>query len=103
VVDTGLHSLRWSREKAIATMTSIDGSPASSAATEIERYCVRPGQACAYMVGKLTWLRLRAKAQSALGPRFDIRQFHDAVLLGGAMPLTVVEGVVDRWIPTRKA
>jgi len=103
VVDTGLHALRWSREKAIATMTSIDGSPASSAATEIERYCVRPGQACAYMVGKLTWLRLRAKAQSALGPRFDIRQFHDAVLLGGAMPLTVVEGVVDRWISGAKA
>jgi uncharacterized protein (DUF885 family) len=98
VVDTGLHAMRWSREKAIATMTSIDGSPASSAATEIERYCVRPGQACAYMVGKLTWLRLRAKAQSRLGPRFDIRQFHDAVLLGGAMPLTVVEGVVDRWM-----
>ncbi|MBU1377669.1 MAG: DUF885 family protein [Alphaproteobacteria bacterium] len=103
VVDTGLHSLRWSREKAIETMTSIDGSPTSSATTEIERYCIRPGQACAYMVGKLTWLRLRAKAQAALGPRFDIRKFHDAVLLGGAMPLTVVEGVVDRWIATNKA
>jgi uncharacterized protein (DUF885 family) len=103
VVDTGLHDLRWSREKAIETMVSIDGSPASSATTEIERYCIRPGQACAYMVGKLTWLRLRAKAQKALGPRFDIRQFHDAVLLGGAMPLTVVEGVVDRWTAAQKA
>jgi len=103
VVDTGLHSMRWSREKAIETMTSIDGSPASSATTEIERYCIRPGQACAYMVGKLTWLRLRGKAQKALGPRFDIRQYHDAVLLGGAMPLTVVEGVVDRWTAAQKA
>jgi uncharacterized protein (DUF885 family) len=103
VVDTGLHAMKWSREKAIATMTSIDGSPASSAATEIERYCVRPGQACAYMVGKLTWLRLRDRARTALGPRFDIRKFHDAVLLGGAMPLTVVEGVVDRWIAANRA
>ncbi len=103
VVDTGLHAMKWSREKAIQTMVSIDGSPVSSATTEIERYCVRPGQACAYMVGKLTWLRLRAKAQAALGPRFDIRQFHDAGLLGGAMPLTVLEGVIDRWIAANKA
>ncbi|MEW5688428.1 MAG: DUF885 family protein [Pseudomonadota bacterium] len=103
VVDTGLHAMRWSREKAIETMVSIDGSPVSSATTEIERYCVRPGQACAYMVGKLTWLRLRAKAQAALGPKFDIRQFHDAGLLGGAMPLTVLEGVIDRWVAATKA
>jgi len=103
VVDTGLHAMKWSREKAIQTMVSIDGSPVSSATTEIERYCVRPGQACAYMVGKLTWLRLRAKAQAALGPRFDIRQFHDAGLLGGAMPLTVLEGVIDRWTAANKA
>lgn len=103
VVDTGLHAMRWSREKAIETMVSIDGSPVSSATTEIERYCVRPGQACAYMVGKLTWLRLRAKAQAALGSKFDIRQFHDAGLLGGAMPLTVLEGVIDRWVATQKA
>jgi uncharacterized protein (DUF885 family) len=103
VVDTGLHELRWSREKAIATMTSIDGSPTSSAATEIERYCVRPGQACAYMVGKLTWVRLRSEAQKALGPRFDIRQYHDAVLAGGAMPLTVLEGVARRWTASQKA
>ncbi|HVI34120.1 MAG TPA: DUF885 family protein [Phenylobacterium sp.] len=103
VVDTGLHAKRWSREKAIETMVSIDGSPVSSATTEIERYCVRPGQACSYMVGKLTWLRLRQKAKDALGPRFDIRKFHDAVLLGGAMPLTVLEGVVDRHIAAQRA
>ena len=103
VVDTGLHAMKWSRDKAIDTMVSIDGSPRSSATTEIERYCIRPGQACAYMVGKLTWLRLRAKAQGQLGPRFDIRKFHDAGLLGGAMPLTVLEGVIDRWIATQKA
>ena len=98
VVDTGLHAKRWSREKAIETMSSIDGSPTSSATTEIERYCVWPGQACSYMVGKLTWLRLRAKAQAALGGKFDIRQFHDAALLSGAMPLTVLETVIDQYV-----
>ncbi len=98
VVDTGLHAKRWSREQAIQAMTDIDGSLTSAATTEIERYCVWPGQACSYMVGKLTWRRLRAKAQAALGPRFDIRRFHDAALLGGAMPLTVLERVVDDYI-----
>lgn len=103
VVDTGIHAKRWSREQAIETMTSIDGSPTSSAATEIERYSVWPGQACSYMVGKLTWLRLRAKAQGALGDRFTLPAFHDATLLSGAMPLTVLESVVDRHIAARKA
>ncbi|WP_309644427.1 DUF885 family protein [Phenylobacterium sp.] len=103
VVDTGLHAKRWSREKAIETMSSIDGSPPSSAATEIERYCVWPGQACSYMVGKLTWLRLRAKARTALGSRFDIRKFHDAGLLSGAMPLTVLESVIDQHVSNARA
>ena len=98
VVDTGIHAKRWSREKAIETMSSIDGSPKSAATTEIERYCVWPGQACSYMVGKLEWLRLRAKAKAAMGPKFDIRQFHDAALLSGAMPLTVLESVVDQYV-----
>lgn len=103
VVDTGMHAMGWSREKAIETMTSIDGSPTSAATTEIERYSVWPGQACSYMVGKLTWLRLREKAQAALGPRFDIRKFHDAGLLSGAMPLTVLEAVIDTYIAANKA
>lgn len=103
VVDTGLHAKRWTREKAIETMTAIDGSPPTSAATEIERYCVWPGQACSYMVGKLTWLRIRAKAKAALGPKFDIRSFHDAALLSGAMPLTVLESVIDQYVASRKA
>jgi uncharacterized protein (DUF885 family) len=98
VVDTGVHARRWSREKAIATMAEIDGEPVSSAATEIERYCVWPGQACSYMVGKLSWLRLREKARAALGPRFDIRQFHDAGLLSGNMPLTALENVIDAYV-----
>ena len=84
-------------------MGCASGSPASSAATEIERYCVWPGQACSYMVGKLTWLRLRAKAKAALGPRFDIRKFHDAGLLSGAMPLTVLESVIDQHVSNARA
>jgi uncharacterized protein (DUF885 family) len=103
VVDTGLHAKRWSREQAIETMTSIDGSLPSAAATEIERYCVWPGQATAYMTGKLTWLRLREKAKTALGPAFDLKAFHDAGLLSGAMPLTVLEAVIDQHIAARKA
>ncbi|WP_421932555.1 DUF885 domain-containing protein [Phenylobacterium sp.] len=103
VVDTGMHAMGWSREKAIATMMEIDGEPESSAITEIERYSVWPGQACSYMVGKLTWLRLREKARAALGPRFDIRKFHDAGLLSGAMPLVVLESVIDQYIAANKA
>ena len=102
VTDTGLHALRWSREKASETLASIDGDPISLATQEIERYCATPGQACSYMVGKVTILRLRAKAQAALGPRFDIRQFHDAVLLAGSMPLTVLENVVDSYIAAHR-
>ncbi len=98
VTDTGLHDLRWSREKAIAELSRIDGDPISLSTQEIERYSVWPGQACSYMVGKRTIIRLRDKAKAALGPRFDIRKFHDAVLLSGGMPLTVLERVVDDHI-----
>ena len=97
VVDTGLHAKRWSREKAIETMTSIDGSLTSAATTEIERYCVWPGQACSYMVGRQTWLRLRREAQSKMGARFDIRGFHDTGLTSAAVPLTVLERIIGDW------
>ena len=102
VTDTGLHALRWTREKATETLASIDGDPPALAQQEIERYCVWPGQACSYMVGKITILRLREKAKAALGPRFDIRQFHDAVLLAGSMPLTVLERVVNSYIASHR-
>jgi uncharacterized protein (DUF885 family) len=103
VTDTGIHALRWSREKAVETLSGIEGDPPAYAGQEIERYAVHPGQACSYMVGKITILRLREKAKTALGPRFDIRQFHDAVLLAGSMPLTVLESAVDNYIAARKA
>ena len=102
VTDSGLHHLRWSREKAIAEMRAIEGDPEPLAAQEIERYSVWPGQACSYMVGKVTILRLREKAQKALGPKYDPRRFHDAVLLSGSMPLTALENVVDLYIAREK-
>jgi uncharacterized protein (DUF885 family) len=103
VVDSGLHDLRWSREQTVKYYVDNLGDQEASAITEVERYCVEPGQACSYMVGKLTWLRLRAKAREALGAKFDIRKFHDAALLNGAMPLAVLESVVDDYIATTKA
>ena len=103
VTDTGLHALRWSREKAVGTLSGIEGDPPSLSGQEIERYSVWPGQACSYMVGKLTILKLREKAKAALGARFDIRKFHDAVLLSASMPLTVLESVVDNYIAANKA
>jgi uncharacterized protein (DUF885 family) len=103
VIDTGLHAMRWSREQAIKYYSEMLGDPASGATTEVERYCVWPGQACGYMIGKLTFLRLRDKAKTALGRRFDIRKFHDAVLLSGALPLAVLEKIVDGYIARSKA
>jgi len=102
VIDTGLHAMRWTREQAIQYYADTLGDPVSAATTEVERYCVWPGQACCYMIGKLSLLRLRAKAKTALGARFDIRKFHDTVLLSGALPLTVLEKVVDDYIARNK-
>jgi len=98
VVDSGMHALKWSREKALAFYTSTLGNPQSEAATEIERYCVWPGQACSYMLGKLEFLKQRERAKAALGAKFDIRQFHDAMLVGGAVPLAMMAQINDRYI-----
>ncbi len=103
VVDSGIHAMKWTREQAIKYYMDALGDPEASSATEVERYCVWPGQACAYMLGKLTILRLRDKAKAALGPKFDIREFHDAILTCGAVPLTVLATVVDRYIAAKKA
>jgi len=98
VVDSGIHAKRWSREQAIAYYVGAIGDKDASATTEVERYCVAPGQACGYMLGKLAWLRERARAKAALGDRFDIHKFHDAALLSGAVPLEVLPKVIDRYI-----
>jgi uncharacterized protein (DUF885 family) len=101
VVDTGMHHKRWSREKAIESMLAATGDQRSSVTTEIERYAVWPGQACGYMVGRQTILRLREKARKDLGKRFDIRKFHDTVLGAGPTPLSVLEAIVERWTKSR--
>jgi uncharacterized protein (DUF885 family) len=102
VVDTGLHAKRWSRERAIEWMTGNSGAAASMIATEVERYCIQPGQACSYMIGKLMWVQLRERAKAQLGARFDVREFHDAGLRHGAVPLTVLEGIVDDYVTSKK-
>jgi uncharacterized protein (DUF885 family) len=98
VVDSGMHHKKWSREQAVKYMAETMGDEESGSITEIERYCVWPGQACSYMIGKITWLRARERAKKALGKKFDIRKFHDAGLLSGMTPLTVLDTVVDNYI-----
>ncbi len=98
VVDTGLHHKRWSREQAIRYMVDNAAEPEGSALREIERYSVWPGQACAYKVGQTVIAGLRDEAESRMGSAFDIKAFHDRVLLGGSMPLTVLQRRVREWM-----
>jgi uncharacterized protein (DUF885 family) len=94
VVDTGMHHKRWSREQATDYMVEKIGYAHGKAQREIDRYCVWPGQACSYKVGHMSWIKAREKAKALQGDRFDIRQFHQ-VLLEGAMPLTIMEGLIE--------
>ena len=98
VVDTGIHAMGWSRDQAIDYMLANSGMGRTDAAAEVDRYIAIPGQALAYKLGALTIQRLRAKAETALGERFDIRAFHEQVLGSGALPLPVLEDKIDRWI-----
>jgi uncharacterized protein (DUF885 family) len=98
VVDTGMHAKAWSRERAIAFMTDNTSMAAKDIAVEIDRYISAPGQATAYKVGELKILALRTRAQAALGAGFDIRRYHDQVLMTGALPLRVLEAKIDGWI-----
>jgi uncharacterized protein (DUF885 family) len=103
VVDTGLHSLGWSRTQAIDYLIERGQLERGFAEAEIDRYLVWPGQATAYKVGELRILALRERARTALGPRFDIRRFHNAVIDHGALPLTVLDQVIDDWIETERS
>jgi uncharacterized protein (DUF885 family) len=100
VVDTGLHAKRWTREQAIQSMVAATGDQESNIVTEVERYCVWPGQACGYMVGRQAINRMRDAARQALGANFDIKGFHDAILTNGSMPLSVTERLVQQWVAT---
>ncbi|WP_293881448.1 DUF885 family protein [Sphingomonas sp.] len=103
VVDTGIHAQGWSRDKAIAYMLDNSAMGRTDATAEVERYIAIPSQALAYKIGALTIQRLRAKAQTALGPKFDVREFHAQVLMSGALPMGVLEAKIDRWIAAKKA
>ncbi len=101
VVDTGLHYKKWTREQAIKYMAETTGTVESDVVAEIERYMVWPGQALGYKLGMINILRLRDKARKQLGDKFDIKAFHDLILLGGAVPMSVLNGKVEEWIKSQ--
>ena len=97
VVDTGMHAKRWSREQAIEYMITKTGMTTEEVTREIERYVVWPGQATAYKTGQLALLAMREEAELKLGERFDLREFHEAVLMNGAMPLDILKDNLSSW------
>ncbi len=103
VVDTGMHSKGWSKAQAIAFMTDNSALSAANIEAEVNRYISWPGQALGYKIGEIKIRELRAKAEAGLGTKFDVRRFHDAVLLQGAVPLEVLERQIDDWIAAEKS
>jgi len=101
VVDTGMHAMGWSREKAIEYSVATEGIHLSEATDEVERYAVWPGQALGYKLGMLKILELRKRAQEQLGDKYDVRSFHDALLEDGALPLNLMEKKIDSWIESQ--
>jgi len=104
VVDTGIHAMGWTRERAIQTMTPARGGWINDdfLTSEVDRYIAYPGQALAYKIGGLKIQELRRKSETALGTKFDIREFHDVVLRNGALPLEILEEEVDRYLAVKK-
>ena len=102
VVDTGIHSKKWDREKAVQYYLDNIPNPEGDVRAEIDRYIVWPGQATAYMIGKLKIEELRAKAEAELGETFDIRQFHDTIIANGSVPLSILEELVNDYITNAK-
>ena len=103
VVDTGIHSMGWTRAQAMEYLATRTALPMHEVETEIDRYISWPGQALAYKTGELKIRELRARAEKALGARFDVREFHDVILGNGSVPLNILEANVDRWIHAERA
>jgi uncharacterized protein (DUF885 family) len=103
VVDTGLHALGWSRQQAIDYMVANSPLTEGVCRPEVDRYICSPGQATSYMIGRLEIQRMRREAEDALGDRFAIKGFHDAVLGSGLMPLPVLERVIRDWVEGQRA
>jgi uncharacterized protein (DUF885 family) len=103
VVDTGLHVKRWTRQQAVDFFVNVNGSNPLEVANEVDRYCVWPGQACGYKVGHSTINRLRDKAKAELGPKYSLKAFDDAVVLGGNVPMDVLAKNIDEYIARTKA
>jgi uncharacterized protein (DUF885 family) len=103
VVDTGLHAKRWTREQAINWFATTNGSGREEVASEVDRYCSWPGQACGYKVGMNEIDRQRDRAKVALGPKYDLRAFDDTVVKGGNVPLDVLAKNVDEYIRATNA
>ncbi len=102
VVDTGMHWLGWSRERAVAFLSAHTTLSRNEAEEEVDRYIAIPGQALSYKIGEQDILDLRQRAKAALGDKFDLKRFHDAVLKDGAMPLSILNAKIDRWIAAEK-
>jgi uncharacterized protein (DUF885 family) len=102
VVDSGIHAKHWTREQAITYMMENTGMSETDVTAEIERYFVMPGQALAYKAGMLKILELREKSKAQLGAKFDLKQFHNQILTHGALPLALMERVIDEWIAKTK-
>ena len=103
VVDTGRHAKGWSKAQAIAYMTDNSALSKANIEAEVNRYIADPGQALAYKLGELKIRELRARSQKALGDKFDLRRFHDAVLGQGPVPLDILDAQIDAWIATEQA
>ena len=102
VVDTGVHSQHWTRDQMVDYFRAHTGIDETNIQSEVDRYIAWPGQALGYKIGQLKILELRGRAQKALGPRFDLRAFHDQLLSAGALPLDLLEARIDAWIEAQK-
>jgi uncharacterized protein (DUF885 family) len=102
VVDTGMHEKHWTRDQMVAYFHKYTAMDEPNIQSEVDRYIAWPGQALAYKLGQLEILKLREQAKQKLGEQFDIRAFHDEILVNGALPLDVLDQVVTDWLATQK-